>query len=138
MKKSLLFTAAALMALSSFAETWKAETVFNYGVDKDGVSNPIPDIDGGIVSLGYWSAGQKTDPNLVCNQSNARFAVGLNGKIFTIDDKTNAIVAIDADGTKNMLIYLLVLQENGMAQLFQAMMQVISCTTIALPILLNL
>ncbi|MDE7387193.1 MAG: hypothetical protein K2N28_08670 [Muribaculaceae bacterium] len=100
MKKSLLFSAAALMAFGTmFAETWKAETVFNYGVTQDGVSTAMPDIDGGVKELGWWSSGQKTDPNLVCNQSNARFAVGHNGKFYTIDDKQNAIVAIDANGT---------------------------------------
>ncbi|MDE7471962.1 MAG: hypothetical protein K2M68_00085 [Muribaculaceae bacterium] len=99
MKKSLLFSASALMAFGSmFAETWNAQTVFSYNADKDGVCNAMPGIDGGVASLGWWSSGQKTDPNLVCDQSNARFAVGLNGKFYTIDDKQNAIVAIDANG----------------------------------------
>lgn len=97
MKKTLLFTAAALMAFSSISakQVWKSETVFNYGVE-NGKANPVPGIDGGGPK--WWDAGQKTDPSHVCTASNSRFAVGMGGKFYTIDDKQNAIVSFDKNG----------------------------------------
>ncbi|MBD5367497.1 MAG: hypothetical protein HDR82_10965 [Bacteroides sp.] len=91
MKKSLLFSAAAmLLAGAMSAQTFTAETVWSYDV-KDGKSNNVPGLDGG------WSgfSATKLDP---ATATCSRFGVGRNGKILTTDHIKNAIIAIDQNG----------------------------------------
>ncbi|MDE6153793.1 MAG: hypothetical protein K2G21_06570 [Muribaculaceae bacterium] len=94
MKKSLLFSAAALMMFGSMSAemVWKAETIFNYGV-VDGAANPVKGLDGGWSG---WNDGNATtkDPSSTCS----RFATGLDGKFLTTDHMKNAIIAIDGNG----------------------------------------
>lgn len=94
MKKSLLFSAAALMMFGSMSAemVWKAETVFNYGV-VDGAANPVKGLDGGWSGWNDGNAATK-DPSSTCS----RFATGLDGKILTTDHMKNAIIAIDGNG----------------------------------------
>ena len=94
MKKSLLFTAAALLAFGSISaeKVWKQTTIFSYGVE-NGVANPVPGLDGGWSG---WNDGNATTqaPKSTCS----RFGTGLDGKFLTTDHMNNAIIAIDGNG----------------------------------------
>ena len=97
MKKSLLFSAAALMALSMFADTWKIETVWaNNQVGPD--CNPFPNVEGG------WG-GLNTNPETVSSTC-TRFAVGKDGKFLTNEHKQNAIVALGPNGAQTVVAKL--------------------------------
>ncbi len=93
MKKSFLFSAAALMMFGSMSAemVWKAETVWDYSI-KNGVANAVPGLDGG------WSAPAAAPTNDKVTSTCSRFGVGLNGKILTTDHKKHAIIAIDKNG----------------------------------------
>ncbi|MDE5608026.1 MAG: hypothetical protein K2I64_03730 [Muribaculaceae bacterium] len=89
MKKSLLFSAAALLLAGTMnAQTFTAETVWSYDVTADKV-NPVPELDAD------WKYNKDTQ---TATATCSRFAVGLNGKMLTTDHKKNAIIAIDKDG----------------------------------------
>ncbi|MDE6403741.1 MAG: hypothetical protein K2K86_08035, partial [Muribaculaceae bacterium] len=91
MKKSLLFSAAALMLAGTMsAQTFTAETVWSYDV-KDGVANMVPGLDAG------WSGFSATNYEKA-TATCSRFGVGRDGKILTTDHIKNAIIAIDKDG----------------------------------------
>ncbi|MCM1450427.1 MAG: hypothetical protein NC082_08795 [Clostridiales bacterium] len=94
MKKSLLFSAAALLLAGSIsvsaAEVWNIETVWAYN-NVNGTCNPIPGLDGG------WGGLQNNPANVSATCS--RFATGLNGKILTTDHIKNAIIAVGGDNS---------------------------------------
>ncbi|MBD5214143.1 MAG: hypothetical protein HDS75_04895, partial [Bacteroidales bacterium] len=93
MKKSLLFSAAALMLAGTMtAQTFTAETVWSYDVN-GGTANPVPGLDAGWSG---WNADNAATQAATATCS--RFGVGYNGKFLTTDHKKNAIVAIDKDG----------------------------------------
>lgn len=95
MKKSLLFSAAALMVFSSMSAelVWNAETIFNYDVE-----NPVPGLDAGWTNLSV--------PGTARSATVSHFGVGYNGKILTTSHKEDAIIAIGANNEITKLIDL--------------------------------
>ncbi len=95
MKKTLLFSAAALLVASSMSAQrqrpqWETKTVWGFVQTEDALCDFVPGLDGGWSGLNSATA----ERSFTCS----RFAVGINGKIITTDHVKDAFISIDKDG----------------------------------------